>query len=64
MLVSMNYLPQAERLTVVIVKAKNLDTDQIPYVKVNFMNFSFFFPFSFLLFFLSIYFHPSDIFII
>lgn len=31
----MNYLPQAERLTVVIVKAKNLDTAQIPYVKVN-----------------------------
>lgn len=35
LLVSMNYLPQAERFTVVIMKAKNLDTEQDPYVKVT-----------------------------
>lgn len=35
LLVSLNYLPQAERLTIVIVKAKNLDTEQNPYVKVK-----------------------------
>lgn len=35
LLVSLNYLPQAERLTIVIMKAKNLDTNQEPYVKVN-----------------------------
>uniref|UniRef100_T1GH69 C2 domain-containing protein n=1 Tax=Megaselia scalaris TaxID=36166 RepID=T1GH69_MEGSC len=34
LLVSMNYLPQAERFTVVIMKAKNLDTEQDPYVKL------------------------------
>lgn len=36
LLVSLNYLPQAERLTIVIMKAKNLDTNQDPYVKVRF----------------------------
>lgn len=35
LLVSMNYLPQAERCTVVIMKAKNLETEQDPYVKVS-----------------------------
>lgn len=35
LLLSLNYLPQAERLTIVIMKAKNLDTIQEPYVKVN-----------------------------
>lgn len=35
-LISLNFLPQAERLTVVIMKAKNLDTVQEPYVKVRF----------------------------
>jgi len=35
LLCSLNYLPQAERLTVVIMKARNLDTLQEPYVKVN-----------------------------
>jgi synaptotagmin-6 len=34
-LLSLNYLPQAERLTVVVMKAKNLDTSQEPYVKVS-----------------------------
>ncbi|XP_055383643.1 synaptotagmin-5 [Condylostylus longicornis] len=34
LLLSLNYLPQAERLTVVIMKAKNLDTVQDPYVKL------------------------------
>jgi synaptotagmin-6 len=34
-LLSLNYLPQAERLTVVVMKAKNLDTMQEPYVKVS-----------------------------
>ena len=34
LLCSLNYLPQAERLTIVIMKAKNLDTLQEPYVKV------------------------------
>ncbi|XP_037939867.1 synaptotagmin-5 [Teleopsis dalmanni] len=34
LLCSLNYLPQAERLTVVIMKAKNLDTVQEPYVKI------------------------------
>ncbi|XP_037904640.1 synaptotagmin-6 isoform X1 [Hermetia illucens] len=33
-LISLNFLPQAERLTVVIMKAKNLDTVQEPYVKL------------------------------
>lgn len=36
LLLSLNYLPQAERLTVVIMKAKNLETEQDPYVKVKF----------------------------
>lgn len=36
LLLSLNYLPQAERLTVVLMKAKNLETHQDPYVKVNF----------------------------
>lgn len=35
LLLSLNYLPQAERLTVVIMKAKNLETVQSPYVKVS-----------------------------
>lgn len=35
LLCSLNYLPQAERLTVVIMKAKNLDTIQETYVKVG-----------------------------
>lgn len=35
LLLSLNYLPQAERLTIVIMKAKNLDTTQEPYVKVS-----------------------------
>lgn len=35
LLLSLNYLPQAERLTIVIMKAKNLDTIQEPYVKVG-----------------------------
>lgn len=35
LLLSLNYLPQAERLTIVIMKAKNLETEQDPYVKVN-----------------------------
>lgn len=35
LLLSLNYLPQAERLTIVIMKAKNLETVQEPYVKVN-----------------------------
>lgn len=35
LLLSLNYLPQAERLTIVIMKAKNLDTIQDPYVKVR-----------------------------
>lgn len=39
LLVSMNYLPQAERFTVVIMKAKNLDTEQDPYVKVTILKF-------------------------
>uniref|UniRef100_A0A1A9WE84 C2 domain-containing protein n=1 Tax=Glossina brevipalpis TaxID=37001 RepID=A0A1A9WE84_9MUSC len=34
LLCSLNYLPQAERLTVVIMKAKNLDTIQETYVKI------------------------------
>ncbi|XP_055905905.1 synaptotagmin-7 isoform X1 [Eupeodes corollae] len=34
LLLSLNYLPQAERLTVVIMKAKNLDSMQEPYVKL------------------------------
>uniref|UniRef100_A0A6P4F1Z8 Synaptotagmin-5 n=1 Tax=Drosophila rhopaloa TaxID=1041015 RepID=A0A6P4F1Z8_DRORH len=34
LLCSLNYLPQAERLTVVIMKARNLDTLQEPYVKI------------------------------
>ncbi|XP_036325589.1 synaptotagmin-7 isoform X2 [Rhagoletis pomonella] len=34
LLCSLNYLPQAERLTIVIMKAKNLDTLQEPYVKI------------------------------
>lgn len=33
-LLSLNYLPQAERLTVVLMKAKNLETTQEPYVKL------------------------------
>lgn len=35
LLLSLNYLPQAERLTIVVMKAKNLDTTQEPYVKVS-----------------------------
>jgi hypothetical protein len=35
LLVSLNYLPQAERLTVVIMKAKNLETMNDPSVKVK-----------------------------
>lgn len=35
LLLSLNYLPQAERLTVVVMKAKNLETLQEPYVKVS-----------------------------
>ena len=35
LLVSLNYLPQAERLTVVIMKAKNLETESDPSVKVR-----------------------------
>lgn len=35
LLCSLNYLPQAERLTIVIMKARNLDTVQEPYVKVS-----------------------------
>lgn len=34
-MVSLNYLPQAERLTITIIKAKNLNTVQDPYVKVS-----------------------------
>ncbi|XP_017841905.1 synaptotagmin-7 isoform X1 [Drosophila busckii] len=34
LLCSLNYLPQAERLTIVIMKARNLDTAQEPYVKI------------------------------
>ncbi|KAH8267740.1 uncharacterized protein [Drosophila bipectinata] len=34
LLCSLNYLPQAERLTVNIMKARNLDTVQEPYVKI------------------------------
>ncbi|KRF84845.1 synaptotagmin-5 isoform X2 [Drosophila virilis] len=34
LLCSLNYLPQAERLTIVIMKARNLDTVQEPYVKI------------------------------
>uniref|UniRef100_A0A1B0AJD1 C2 domain-containing protein n=1 Tax=Glossina pallidipes TaxID=7398 RepID=A0A1B0AJD1_GLOPL len=34
LLCSLNYLPQAERLTIVIMKAKNLDTVQETYVKI------------------------------
>ncbi|KAL7734965.1 hypothetical protein ACLKA6_011230 [Drosophila palustris] len=34
LLCSLNYLPQAERLTIVIMKARNLDTLQEPYVKI------------------------------
>lgn len=33
-LLSLNYLPQAERLTVVLMKAKNLEITQEPYVKL------------------------------
>lgn len=33
-LLSLNYLPQAERLTVVLMKAKNLELTQEPYVKL------------------------------
>lgn len=33
-LLSLNYLPSAERLTIVVMKARNLDTVQEPYVKV------------------------------
>lgn len=35
LLISLNYLPQAERLTVVIMKAKNLETTSDPSVKVK-----------------------------
>ncbi|XP_055302145.1 synaptotagmin-6 [Sitodiplosis mosellana] len=34
LLLSLNYLPQAERLTIVLMKAKNLETVQEPYVKM------------------------------
>ncbi|XP_023178098.2 synaptotagmin-5 isoform X2 [Drosophila hydei] len=34
LLCSLNFLPQAERLTIVIMKARNLDTVQEPYVKI------------------------------
>ncbi|XP_062131140.1 synaptotagmin-11 isoform X1 [Drosophila sulfurigaster albostrigata] len=34
LLCSLNYLPQAERLTIVIMKARNLDTLTEPYVKI------------------------------
>ncbi|EDW19713.1 synaptotagmin-3 isoform X1 [Drosophila mojavensis] len=34
LLCSLNFLPQAERLTIVIMKARNLDTIQEPYVKI------------------------------
>ncbi|XP_031635714.1 synaptotagmin-6 [Contarinia nasturtii] len=34
LLLSLNYLPQAERLTIVIMKAKNLETEHNPYVKM------------------------------
>ncbi|KAL9902771.1 synaptotagmin beta isoform 2-T2 [Glossina fuscipes fuscipes] len=34
LLCSLNYLPQAERLTIVIMKAKNLDTVQETYIKI------------------------------
>ncbi|XP_063695465.1 synaptotagmin-6 [Culicoides brevitarsis] len=34
LLLSLNYLPQAERLTVVVMKAKNIQTLQDPYVKM------------------------------
>lgn len=34
LLLSLNYLPQAERLTIVIMKAKNLDTHRDVYIKV------------------------------
>lgn len=39
LLCSLNYLPQAERLTVVIMQAKNLETIQETYVKVCISNF-------------------------
>lgn len=35
LLISLNYLPQAERLTVVIMKAKNLEATNDPSVKVR-----------------------------
>lgn len=37
LLLSLNFLPQAERLTVVIMKAKNLETLHDPYIKVSFL---------------------------
>lgn len=40
LLLSLNYLPQAERLTVVIMKAKNLETFQVAHVKVRFYSFT------------------------
>lgn len=52
LLLSLNYLPQAERLTIVIMKAKNLETEQDPYVKVDNTKKNIFSMFSFELFFL------------
>lgn len=34
LLLSLNYLPQAERLTIVIMKARNLEVTQEPFIKV------------------------------
>lgn len=35
LLISLSYLPQAERLTVVVMKAKNLSISHEPFVKVS-----------------------------
>lgn len=34
LLVSLTHLPQAERISITIMKARNLSTDQDPYVRV------------------------------
>lgn len=36
LLISLSYLPQAERLTIVVMKAKNLNVVHEPFVKVSF----------------------------
>lgn len=35
LLISLTHLPQAERITITIMKARNLNTDHEPYVRVS-----------------------------